>query len=467
MPTSGNIDGGKIDGGKINEGKTDGDRSGSGPQEPAPTKPAEDAARADSKPASRSSAPPSPPSADGTSKSGGSSGVAWLALVIAVLGTAAALTRPYWAPEGPDGPALIALSDRVDALEAAEPGDDTAVLDRVDRAAAAIESLGGQVDGLEARFETLEAAPGAGAGEAALTQRLNALETEIAALPRLTPADITASIASETQPLADRIDALAAMTEDVDRLQAALDRAAGRLDALAASVDAARGDLDETRGGLEQAQAGLARLQSSTVASEALVLAVGQLRLAVADGAPFGPALDVVRSLIDGDPALADAVGSLAAVSDQGVPSRATLRARFPDMARAVRAAAVPADADWVDRTLSSVQGLVSVRPTAGEVEGTGVDAILARAEFRLGNADLTGAVAALGDLTGAAADAAAPWLDDARARLTVDGSVDRLSTAAIAALAGESRQDPAPDTGGDGAAGPDDAAAGTEGTTP
>ncbi|MGP1394800.1 MAG: uroporphyrinogen-III synthase [Inquilinaceae bacterium] len=472
VPTSGKIQGGKTQGDKIQDGKTqDGKTQGdkvqggdapSGRAEPARTEPTRSAEKAEPKPA-----PPPPPSNRDRGKGGSGAAIAWLALVIAVLGTAAALTRPYWATEYLGSPSLIALTDRVVALENAQPGDDTAILNRMDQVADSIDGLNGQVETLAARVETLEAAPGAGAGEAALTQRLDALEADIADLPRLTQADVAAGIAAEIRPLADRIDALAAMTDEIDRLQTALNQATGRLDTLAASVDAARSDLDETRDGLERTQAGLARLQSSTVASEALVLAVGQLRLAVADGAPYGPALDVVRSLIDGDPALADAVESLAAVSERGVPSRATLRARFPAMARAVRAAAVPEDADWVDRTLSSVQGLVSVRPTAGEVEGTGIDAILARAEFRLGNADLTGAVTALDDLDGPAAAAAGPWLSDARARLTVDGSVDRLSTAAIAALAGESRQEPAPDAGGDGAAGPDDAAAGTEGTTP
>ncbi|HKO07964.1 MAG TPA: hypothetical protein VJ487_09650, partial [Alphaproteobacteria bacterium] len=71
-----------------------------------------------------------------------------------------------------------------------------------------------------------------------------------------------------------------------------------------------------------------------------------------------------------------------------------------------------------------------------GERAGSAPDALLSRAEVRLQAGDLAAAVAALGGLSGPAADAMKPWLEGAKARLAVDAAAAELSTRALAHLA-------------------------------
>jgi len=74
------------------------------------------------------------------------------------------------------------------------------------------------------------------------------------------------------------------------------------------------------------------------------------------------------------------------------------------------------------------------VRPV-GEVAGDDAGARVARAEVRLSQNDLAAAVKELEGLSGPPADAAAPWLGDARARASVDHVVSALQAAAVTRL--------------------------------
>jgi hypothetical protein len=77
----------------------------------------------------------------------------------------------------------------------------------------------------------------------------------------------------------------------------------------------------------------------------------------------------------------------------------------------------------------------VTVRPE-GEAEGDGPLERLARAERRLAAGNLAEAVAELDGLSGAAREAAAAWLDKARARLAADAAIDALAALALGRMA-------------------------------
>jgi len=68
----------------------------------------------------------------------------------------------------------------------------------------------------------------------------------------------------------------------------------------------------------------------------------------------------------------------------------------------------------------------VNLRPV-GLVEGDAATAVAARAEVKLNDGDLAGAVAEVATLDGAAAEAAASWRSDAEARLAADRAVSAL----------------------------------------
>ena len=80
-----------------------------------------------------------------------------------------------------------------------------------------------------------------------------------------------------------------------------------------------------------------------------------------------------------------------------------------------------------LDRAASNLMRLVTVRPVGADAEGDDAAARVARAEAKLAAGDLAGAVAELEGLEGAAAEAAAPWLAQARARLAAESALDRL----------------------------------------
>ncbi len=254
-------------------------------------------------------------------------------------------------------------------------------------------------------------------------QRLAALESRPVAAPRpAAAAPGTTASAGDAATAA----ALARLRADNRRLGDSVARLARRLAMLTAAPRA---------GGLSAAEG-------------ALMLAVGQLREALRGPAPFARELAVVRTLAGRDPAVADAVAALTPRADRGIPGRVLLRARFDRVARDVaQAALAPEGADWVALTLQRLARLVTIRRVGEQAaEASGPTARLARAELRIAAGDLAGAVAALDGLTGAPADAARAWRDDASARIKADDAVAALTARAIAAFGGVPAATPAPD---------------------
>ena len=90
-----------------------------------------------------------------------------------------------------------------------------------------------------------------------------------------------------------------------------------------------------------------------------------------------------------------------------------------------------------MSRTLARLSGLVTLRRIGGDIAGDTTEAIIARAEARLGVGDLAAAVAEVAALNGARAEAAASWLGDARVRLAAEAALAELDARAIAALGG------------------------------
>ncbi|MEO3434232.1 mitofilin family membrane protein [Inquilinus sp. CAU 1745] len=330
--------------------------------------------------------------------------LAGIALGLAILGLLAILTQPLW------GPRLAAVMGAGE--NGAENGaEDSAGADRL----AAME---GRLASLDESLQSL----------ASLNDRLAALE----AAPAGTDAEALAPLQSAISALGDRI-------EGLESSRTALDSLTGRVDRLEQTIDQSSTEL-------ERVSAALARSEATDSRTQAIVLAVGQIGQALAQGGSFDSGLTALRSVAAGDPEFQQALETLDAHGAQGVAGREELERRFPAMADAVRQAeSLPADASWVDQMRASVEGLVTIRPAPGEVEGDDPDAILARAEGRLRDGDLAGAVEALGALQGDAAAAAEEWLAAARARLEAERAVEALNGLAVRRLAG-SADAPPPD---------------------
>ena len=159
-----------------------------------------------------------------------------------------------------------------------------------------------------------------------------------------------------------------------------------------------------------------------------------------------------MKEIAGKDPALSEKVAAatdlIAPCGARGVPTLAGLSSSFPATADAIARAVTKTEASqnattdqgffgktW-DRIAEGMSDAVTVRPE-GEAEGNGPLERLARAELRLSESKLADAVTELEGLAGPAREAAAPWLDQAKARLAVDAAMETLSAMALVGLPG------------------------------
>jgi hypothetical protein len=123
----------------------------------------------------------------------------------------------------------------------------------------------------------------------------------------------------------------------------------------------------------------------------------------------------------------ADAHPAIADAAQHGVPTTDELRLRFPAVAdAALTAERIGGDDTWYGAAFQRLGNLVSVR-RVGEVEGTGVEAIVTRAEFRLQEGNLEAALAELDGLSGPPAEVVAPWRATAQSRLDLEQAIRAL----------------------------------------
>lgn len=379
----------------------------------------------------------------------GGSGVAMLALVVALAGVAS----PFWGPmivgDGDQGrtdeaveaagtaaaenaAAIAALRDEIAGVPTT--GVDQAVLDRLaalegaadgageELAPARLDALTDQIARLAERVESLETT-GSDAGDTGAA--IIAVETSVG-----TVADRLADVSQTLGLLRTRIEALEAVSTADSSLRGAVGDLADRVDGLTAESEAAVARL-------EALTATVTQETEADVSTQAMMLAVGQLRTALDQGRPYLSPLTTLASLTAGDPSLDEAVTMLFPGSTVGVKTRDRLGSEFPNVSRSiVEAATVGDDAPIHLRVWAALSGLVNVRPAPGEVEGTDPLAILATAEGRLLQDDLGGAIQALSGLEGRPLATAAVWIAEAQQRLDAEDALDRLADATIGRLA-------------------------------
>jgi hypothetical protein len=319
--------------------------------------------------------------------------VAWIAAAIAIVAALLiAGSAPFWTPLLPWGAGGSGdLAARIDAAETARRADEA----RVARLESQVQQLVSQVQPLEAN-----------ARNAAPATAVAALGDRVAALER-------------------RPDTAAQTAQDLTRLQQDDAGLATRLDAIEARLGK------------------LAAAQSAEGGSDRMLfLALSTLRASIAGSGPYQGELAAVEALAHGDTAGESALQPLAATAQSGIPSTALLAARFAnETAPAIfRAAATgpTTDTDWGQRILASLRSLVIISRVDGG--GNPTEAAVARAKGALAGGDLAGAVTAVKSLTGAPADAAAPWLALAEQRLAAEAALDRLAQQVAQRMSSESR---------------------------
>ncbi|MBK3737344.1 hypothetical protein GAY29_30710, partial [Azospirillum brasilense] len=288
------------------------------------------------------------------------------------------------------------LSERLAKLEqrpAAAPAEGNAAASGIDQ-----QTLDNAVGQLTARIQQLEERPQAAAAAA--------------------PAEPDPRVAQLTEQLGQvqqRVDAVGSEAQAAGQIRQEVDALKQELAAVNQAV--------ETR-------------RDAATAAQTLVLAAGQLRSALAAGQPFQQELQAVRAVASGDAQVTQPLEAVAGYAAKGVPTQPQLTDRFSAMASdIVRADNQGEGNDWVEQVTGKIATLVTVRRSGGDAVGDGASAVVARAEAALQAGNLGGAVKELAALKGPAAQVAAPWIADAKARLAANEAGQQLTNRAIGLL--------------------------------
>ena len=201
------------------------------------------------------------------------------------------------------------------------------------------------------------------------------------------------------------------------------------------ALDAATPPADVAR--LAQQLATLEGRQTRAAQAAAGALAAAALMEAAQTSRPFPDELAALAAVA---PPSAD-LRSLRAYAEQGAPSRAALAASFPDYAaRAAAAARSPReDAGLLARIGHALSRIVTLR-RVGDVPGTGVDAVLAKAEVQVEEGDIVAALNTLDRLPSAGRTALTPWRVRAERRADIDRRIAQVRALALEDLAGLAR---------------------------
>jgi hypothetical protein len=169
-----------------------------------------------------------------------------------------------------------------------------------------------------------------------------------------------------------------------------------------------------------------------------LVLAVEDLRQALATNKPFHIALDALKALAGDNPNINAAVLLLAKNAASGISTVAGLKQQFAAIAgKIVHASRVTDKPGWLDRVSNRLSSLATWRRIDGKGSDAPTDAMVADAESRLKAGDLKAAVTAVESLSvnDKAAAVANSWLVAAKARLAADRAIASLHIHAISQL--------------------------------
>ena len=420
----------------------------------------------------RSSTPEPVHTAEPARASGGGKGLATFAILLALLGTGAAVTAPMWGPKvipqvwpprtgGDLSGQVTALEQRVQQL--ASRGSDTAPLN--DRIAQLEQQLSAVQQAQGQQPASGEAAPAASgvAGRRGVDQaevERIVQEARCSSSPAVSeplssgPSRVPASTSRRSTPASFRWNSSfwrwrrsatasrgwKAVISTLDQQGQAINRLNQSVVGLEQEANRLAQEISNTSTRSAKVAETLTLRQAEESKAQALVLAAGQLRATLQSSRPFTGELAAVRAVNLQDPQVVSALKAIEPYAADGIPTEAQLSQQFSDVAGEIVRAGVLASGQsgqWWDKALSTASSLVSVRRTAGEIQGSGADAVTARAEQYMKAGRLDEAVKELETLTGEPAAVAKPWIDDAKARLAANNAGALLTGQAIARLAG------------------------------
>jgi hypothetical protein len=380
----------------------------------------------------------------------------WVAAALALVVAGVALS-PFWAPAiapllpwggEPEVSAKdwAALATRLDAIEK-RPAPQ---IPDVSPIASAASALARRVDQLETarnpNQETEAAIAANRKGLQQLEQRLGAIETQSASRTTGEDADtqkLQQEIAKLDTGAVDLGNRLSAIEAQSASHIAGTDAEIKKMQQEVAKLGTGATDLGNRLSATErqlQAQGGAGRTDA------ALLVVLLQMREAVEKARPFPAEYAAFTALAHDQTDLVAAVQPVEHAAQVGVPGHLALSTRLSELAGRIASATPPPAADWGAEALARLRSLVTIRRVDGGSQ-SGPEAAVSAAERALAGGNLGDAVGELDRLSGANAEAAAPWLQMARERLAVETALAHTQELLIARLTRPSETPASPRT--------------------
>lgn len=337
---------------------------------------------------------------------------------------------------------LYFARDRIPVLRDMWPVDvafDTSVEEDLAALDSGLSSLAQRLDVVDQRRAAMaEDVMTHGTALADLERRLLAVERR---------ANFAAASPSEAMGMATGI----GLAARVESMAARLAQAEAQLDAVSDEVrdaaDAAQALRDQAalqdRTAMELSGLGdrLSQMEQSIEADgrgAVIAIAFSSLRDVANRGRPFSVEYETLHDLLAdarrGD--LAAQLRAMAPYAASGAANLATLRAQFAEVIpNILEASRAPEGSSWWRRFTAKLGNIVIVRPT-GEAAGASTSAIIARLERRLSTGDLAAAMMEYAALPSTAQEASAPWGQEARKRLALDGALGNFAATLLREVA-------------------------------
>lgn len=214
------------------------------------------------------------------------------------------------------------------------------------------------------------------------------------------PSPESASPSAVPSPLQAEDERIRALEEKIARLEAAQGSAVSSLEN---KIDTQNSEL---------------RNETSALLSALIIF--GQMKDALKNGEPYDTQLEQLKKFTGNEPEAEDTIATLAENAATGLATPAKLMERFDPLAKQVM--------ESLDKNtwLSTLRKFITIRKI-GEQAGDDDEAILARAEVKLAQGEVNGALKEIGQLTQGSQEIFAPWAQDAQNWLAANSSLSKL----------------------------------------
>lgn len=193
-------------------------------------------------------------------------------------------------------------------------------------------------------------------------------------------------------------------------------------------------DRDSLNAAIAKARAGdptlnklMGGVSAKDLGAAALLLGLNEFRNNINTNQSFEQDLLLMQKFAGEDPAMVESLKRLSPYAKSGVLNRQQLQQEFKGLASDIVMAKLQGqDASVQEEAIRRLSKLVKVRKI-DDVQGSSVDAVVARAQLKLNNNDVRGAMQELQSLEGAPAATAAPFMEHAAGNVLADDASAQL----------------------------------------